>query len=221
MTRVKICGITTIDDALACAQAGADLLGLNFYPPSPRSITPEQARQITDVLRDTLGDGCPLLVGVFVNDSAAVIRAIMDVAGLDAAQLSGDEPLETLAALEGKAFKALRPHDPAEATEQARAVLTYAPPDSRLPVLLVDAYHKELYGGTGEQASLDVALAVQGLTPRLLLAGGLTPDNVAARVQAIQPWGVDVASGVENGQPGIKDQALVQAFIVSAKTREA
>jgi len=219
MTRVKICGVTTLDDALRCAEAGADLLGLNFYPPSPRYLPPERAQRLTAGLRTVLGSACPVLVGVFVNADAATIRRILDEVGLDAAQLSGDEPPDTLAALDGRAYKALRPRDGVEAVENARTFAAYAPRDERLPVLLVDAYHPQLYGGTGEQASEEIARAITAVVPRLMLAGGLTPENVAARVRAIRPWGVDVASGVERA-PGVKDIERVRAFIAAVKSAD-
>ncbi len=219
-TRIKVCGLTEADNALLCAEAGADMLGLNFYPPSPRSLTPDAARQITDVLREAFGDRCPLLVGVFVNASAGTIAAIIDRVGLDAAQLSGDESGDVLAALGGRAIKAIRPRSRAEALDHAALFLAHAPGDDRMPALVVDAYHQELYGGTGEAASVDVALAVKGLTLRLMLAGGLTPENVADRVRAIQPWGVDVASGVERGTPGVKVPARVRAFVAAVRSAE-
>jgi phosphoribosylanthranilate isomerase len=217
--RVKICGVTTLADALACAEAGADLLGLNFYPPSPRYLAPDAARTITDGLRAALAGACPVLVGVFVNETVSAVNRIMAEAGLDAAQLSGDESEQVLAGLAGRAFKGIRPRDAAEARAEAGVFAPHAPSNERLPALLVDAYHKALYGGTGEQTGLDVALAARGVVPRLLLAGGLTPDNVAARVRAIQPWGVDVASGVES-EPGIKDHDRVRAFIAAARSAE-
>lgn len=219
MTRVKICGVTTLDDALRCAEAGADLLGLNFYPPSPRYLPPERARLIAAGLRAVLGTACPALVGVFVNAEAAAIARILDEVGLDAAQLSGDEPPQTLAALDGRAFKALRPRDAATALDAARLFAAHAPRDERLPALLVDAYHPQLYGGTGETAGQDVARAALGAASRVMLAGGLTPDNVAGRVRALRPWGVDVASGVERA-PGVKDAALVRAFIAAVKSAD-
>ncbi|NLX10688.1 MAG: phosphoribosylanthranilate isomerase [Chloroflexi bacterium] len=217
MTRIKVCGITTLDDALLCAREGVDLLGLNFYPPSPRSIAPEAARVLTGALRAELGAACPLLLGVFVNEDPGAIIQIIDFVGLDGAQLSGDESAESLAALQGRAVKAIRPRSAAEAAEHAARYLPHAPADDRLPAVLVDAYHKALYGGTGEQASLEVARSVQALTPRMMLAGGLAPDNVGERVRLIQPWGVDVASGVENGQPGIKDHGLVRALVAAVR----
>jgi phosphoribosylanthranilate isomerase len=220
VTTIKICGVTTLDDALLCATAGAHILGLNFYPPSPRYVAPEKARAITDALRRALGEACPLLVGVFANASTHEIAKIIQVVGLDAAQLSGDETPDALAGLGGRGFKAIRPRSRDEALELVgRFHLDHLPGDGRLPSLLVDAYHKDLYGGTGEQASIDVALAAKEIAPRLMLAGGLTPENVAGRVRAIQPWGVDVASGVER-TPGVKEAARVRAFIAAVRALE-
>jgi phosphoribosylanthranilate isomerase len=216
MTVIKICGVTSLDDALMCVDAGADLLGLNFYPPSPRSLTPDAARLITDGLRQVLGADCPVLVGVFVNLSVSEITRIRQIAGLDAAQLSGDESESVLAGLNGRGFKAIRPRSWDEARADADAYQPHAPQDIHLPSILVDAYHKALYGGTGEQASVEVALAVKEIAPRLMLAGGLAPENVAERVRAIQPWGVDTASGVES-EPGIKDPARVRDFIAAVR----
>ncbi len=217
MTYVKICGITTLEDALACAELGADMLGFNFYRKTPRYVAPGTAGLIVDALRQNFGADCPLLVGVFVNESRESIRQIMDDAGLDLAQLSGDEPSNFLSRLDRPVIKAIRPRQLNEACDQAVQYIRHAPSDERMPSILVDAYHKELYGGTGEQASIEAALAAKALVPRLMLAGGLNPDNVAARVQAIQPWAVDVASGVENGTPGVKDREKVQAFIEAVR----
>lgn len=216
MTRVKICGVTTLDEALRCAEAGADLLGLNFYPPSPRYLPPDRAQRLVGGLRALLGTACPVLVGIFVNTSAAEITRLLDEVKLDAAQLSGDELPDVLTTLGGRAYKALRPRAIAEALDAARLFTTHAPRDGRLPALLVDAYHPQLYGGTGESTSEEVARAVLAIAPRVMLAGGLTPENVAERVRAIRPWGVDVASGVEHA-PGVKDMARVQAFIAAVR----
>ncbi|MBN1563535.1 MAG: GNAT family N-acetyltransferase [Anaerolineae bacterium] len=216
MTRVKVCGVKTLEDALLCAEAGADMLGLNFYPPSPRSLEPDAARAITDGLRAELGEQCPVLIGVFVNETTETLAEIIDIAGLDAAQLSGYETPETLASLKGRGIKAIRPQNLDEALKLAEMFLRFAPEDDRLPALLLDAYHEALYGGTGEEASIEVALALKDLTPRLMLAGGLKPDNVTNRVRAIHPWGVDVASGVES-VPGVKDRDRVIAFIQAAQ----
>jgi phosphoribosylanthranilate isomerase len=218
MTRVKICGLTTFDDALGAAQAGADLLGFNFYKKSPRYIKPEDAQPICDNLRADLGASCPLLVGVFANEVVGLISAITRKVGLNAAQLSGDESDDMLRELRGIGFKGIRPMNLAAAQDDVNYFRTQFPTNERLPSLLLDAYHPQLYGGTGEQASVEVALAVKAEVARLMLAGGLTPDNVAERVNAIRPWGVDVASGVEvDDQPGQKDLSKVTAFIQAAK----
>lgn len=218
MMRVKICGITMLDDARVCVEAGADLIGLNFYKKSPRVITLDAARELCTTLRAEFGARCPLLVGVFVNEIVSQISMTMDNVGLDFAQLSGDESVEMLRELRGVAFKAIRPRSRAEALDDARYFASGASPSERIPSLLLDAYNPALYGGTGETAAEDVALAVKGETPRLMLAGGLTPENVAARAAAIQPWGVDVASGVEGETPGRKDAAKIRAFVTAVKT---
>lgn len=217
MTQVKICGVTTIEDAVMVVESGADMIGLNFYKPSPRYLEPAVARTIVDALRYEFGSDCPLIVGVFVNATGSDIDTIIHRAGLDCAQLSGDESDEMLLELRGRAFKAIRPMNQQQALEDATYYGKVPPEDDRAPSLLLDAYHPNLYGGTGEQASVKVALAVKAQVPRLMLAGGLKPDNIAERVGAIQPWGVDVASGVESGTPGVKDAAKVQAFISRAK----
>lgn len=216
MTVVKICGVKTLDDALMCCEAGADLIGLNFYPPSPRSLDPATARLLTDALRAECGDQCPVIVGVFVNESVDSMRDVIAIAGLDAAQLSGYETPETLAALDGRGIKTIRPKDLTEAIHQAEMFAPLAPTDERLPTLLIDAYHTTLYGGTGEEADQEIARTLQDLVPRLMLAGGLKPENVGNRVRALRPWGVDVASGVER-EPGVKDPQRVQAFIAAVR----
>jgi phosphoribosylanthranilate isomerase len=214
MTRIKICGLKTLDDALAAAQFGAQLLGFNFYRQSPRYIEPEAARIICDELRYALAESCPALVGVFVNATDSDIAWAMRGAGLDFAQLSGDESDAMIAELRGRAFKAIRPPNKAMALDDVAYYRRLFPVDERVPSLLLDAYHPNLYGGTGEQASTEVALAVKEAVPRLMLAGGLTPETVGERVAAIMPWGVDVASGVEaEGQPGVKDHDRMRAFI--------
>lgn len=217
-TRVKICGVTTAGDALAAARAGADMLGLNFYPPSPRCLTLQCAREIARRLRSDLGDRCPALIGVFVNEDASRIADIFEEVGLDAAQLSGDEGPEVLRALalrQVPAFKSLRPRSAEAAQWDAQAYLL-ADREDELPSLLLDAWHADLYGGSGEQTPDDVARAVLAKVPRLMLAGGLNPENVAERVRSLQTWGVDVASGVESA-PGVKDAGKMRAFIAAAK----
>lgn len=218
MTRVKICGVTGFENALACAEAGADMLGLNFFKRSPRYIQPDEARNLCGGLRAQLGDACPVLVGVFVNDGVGTISEITNYVGLDFAQLSGDESDVVLAELRGIAYKAIRPMNQDMALDDVRYYGPYFSDDERAPSLLLDAYHPQLYGGTGEQASTEAALAVRAEVPRLMLAGGLNPENVAERVRAVQPWGVDVASGVEPPDSvGDKDIGKVRAFVAAVR----
>ncbi len=217
MTKVKICGVTTLDDALMVANAGADMIGLNFHKASPRYLSIELAREICAGLKQQLGDRCPALVGVFVNATDSDITDVKQKAGLDFIQLSGDESDRMIAELRGIAFKAIRPMNKAMALEDVNYFRAQFPTNDRIPAILVDAYHPKLYGGTGEEASIEVALAVKEAVPRMMLAGGLTPENVGERVALIQPWGVDVASGVESDQPGVKDAAKVRAFIEAAR----
>ncbi len=217
MICIKVCGITVLEDALAAHAAGADMLGLNFYPASPRAIAWPAAQTLTAALRAELSAACPLLVGVFVNESWETLTAVKMFVGLDLIQLSGDEPADLLARLGGSAVKAIRPRNIAEALRQSGEYAPHGPSDRRLPSLLLDAYHPALYGGTGEPANTRVALALRERVPRLMLAGGLTPDNVAGRVQAIRPWGVDVAGGVEGAMPGRKDAGKMRAFVQAAR----
>ena len=221
MTKVKICGIRTPENALMVANAGADLIGLNFYPKTARCIEMDAARDLARHLKSRLGENCPVLIGVFVNAAPDEIRAIVADVGLDYAQLSGDESVRTVADLAGIAFRAIRPQDAATAVMEAKGFVKVAPTSEDAPSLLVDAFNRKLYGGTGETASVEVALAVKREVPRLMLAGGLNPLNVSERVRAIRPWAVDVASGVEDGTPGIKNERKVREFIAAVRAAEA
>ena len=211
--KVKICGLTNLGDSLAAVDAGADLLGFNFYPPSPRYIDPEDCARIVRELR---ARGLRVVaVGVFVNASAADILKIMDTCRLDLAQLCGDEPRAVLAAVGPRAFKALRP---ANATALRESLANYSPRPAP-PAWLVDAHRAGQYGGTGQIAEWNLARGLARKAP-ILLAGGLNPTNVAQAVRQVQPWGVDVASGVETS-PGIKDDAKMRAFVDAVRMNEA
>ena len=204
--KVKICGITNSDDAHAAIEAGADLLGFNFYAKSPRYIAPEKARKIIAEIRSE-GRG-PLLVGVFVNAPPEEVRSILKIAQLDLAQLHGDEPVHVLERLNGRAFKALRPTSETEAEIDAEWFAPYGP---NAPVLLIDAYRKDQYGGTGHTADWSIATKMAQQYP-ILLAGGLAPENVSEAIRQVRPWGVDVASGVEMS-PGKKDVGKLKLFV--------
>ena len=226
MTHVKICGITSFEDGLFAASAGADFLGFIFFEKSPRYIAPESAGEITSRLTEHLSDsntrqvGCaefgqtPRYIGVFVNESREVVEETIRCANLDFAQLHGEETPAMLEALRGRGFKALRPTSAAEAEIEAEWYAELGP--SNGPQLLVDAYDPNAYGGTGKRADWNAAAGLGRNYPRLVLAGGLTPNNVVAAVEAVRPWAVDVSSGVEF-EPGYKDPDKVREFILSAK----
>jgi len=205
MTKVKICGIKTLDDALAAIEAGADYLGFNFYPKSPRYVEVGVCRGIMSKVRNI---GRVTCVGVFVNEAADVIHATMDTCGLNLAQLHGDETVEFMESLQEKSFKAFR-GIPAVVNGFVR---------SDAPAFLVDASVKGLYGGSGVTADWDGA-AELAKKYQLLLAGGLTPENVAEAVGRVKPWGVDVASGVESA-PGKKDPSKMKAFVQAVRDAE-
>lgn len=204
--KVKICGVTHVADAVMCAEAGADLLGLNFYPQSPRYLSRNVAADIAAAVRAMPHP--PLLVGVFVNENAKTMRSILSDCALDLAQLSGDESVKVLAAMGERGFKAIRQPDAVDDSWLGAGV--------RDKLLLLDAHVPGRYGGTARTADWDSAARLAGRC-RLLLAGGLTPENVAAAAACVRPWAVDVASGVESA-PGVKDRAKVISFVERAKS---
>lgn len=216
-TIVKICGIARIEDALAAVDAGAEMLGFNFFPKSPRYVAPEHATEMARSVRSHLPNPESVrLVGVFVNAPLAEVRRIVATATLDFAQLHGDEDMEYLKGLSGVGFRVVRPQTLHEALAGAATFAPLAPQQEDAPSLLLDAYSKAGYGGTGERTDWAWAAEVAQATPRLLLAGGITAVNVAEAIRVVRPWGVDVASGVESS-PGIKDHAQIRAFIHAAK----
>lgn len=201
MVKVKICGITTSEDALHAAACGADAVGLVFYAKSPRCVRPERAREIVAALPPFVA-----AVGLFVNEAPARIREIAGFCALDAIQLHGDEAPQECFLPPYRVIKALRVRDAASLDGL-----------DRWPVaaLLLDAWSTDSYGGTGQ--SFDWSLASRAAGRPFILAGGLTPENVAAAVRSVRPYAVDVSSGVE-AAPGRKDPAKVEAFIQAAKT---
>lgn len=209
MTRVKICGITTLTDAIAAIEEGADLLGFNFYAPSPRSISSELCRQITTILRKDYPD--ITLVGVFVNMPEEDIHSIMRICSLNLAQLHGDETPDVLASFHGKAFKAFR--GVPKKTELDKYISVT---NGLIPALLLDATVRGTYGGSGVVADWSSASGLSSYSP-MLLAGGLTPENVQTAINLVHPWGVDVASGVELS-PGRKDHAKITAFMQAVRS---
>lgn len=202
MVRVKICGITSIEDALAAVSFGADALGFIFAP-SPRRVTMEEVRAIVRRLP-------PLVtkVGVFVNESVDRVEEIQDLCGLDMVQLHGDETEEEVTRLGNGVIKAVRVRGAVPPRDDAFSSAT----------LLLDTYSPEAEGGTGR--AFDWLLAAGPARRRpIILAGGLTPENVAEAVEMVRPHAVDVASGVEC-EPGRKDHEKLARFIRRAKAVE-
>lgn len=200
MARVKVCGITNMEDALAAVEAGADLLGFNFYARSPRRVSPEEARRIVERLPEGV-EG----VGVFVNEpSPEEVERIARESGLGAVQLHGDETPEFCRGLRAlTTIKALR----VRADYSPGAAADYA-----TDAVLLDAYAPEAFGGTGHTFDWSLALRTRESVPRLFLAGGLKPDNVAEAVRLVNPYAVDVCSGVETA-PGRKSPELMRRFV--------
>jgi len=198
---IKICGVTTADDAAAAVAAGADAIGVNLWPRSKRFVDAAAARQVLAAVPPGV-----LKFGVFVNAPAAEVAARMTALGLDRAQLHGDERPADFAALAGTALvRVVRVRDASSLAE----VATW-----HADLFLYDSY-VDGYGGAGVAAPWAAIAAVPRTRP-FLLGGGLTPDNVAAAIAATRPAGVDVASGVESA-PGIKDHARVKQFIAAAR----
>ncbi len=201
MPRVKICGITNIEDARHASACGADALGFVFYPGSPRFVDPDQARRIIAELPPFI-----TTVGLFVNETPARIREMVEFCGLNTVQLHGDEEPEQCDYPPCRVIKALRLQDDMDET----AFTSY-----QVSALLLDAYVPDRFGGTGKRCDWDKAAKVAA-SHRVILAGGLSPDNVAEAVCKVHPYGVDVSSGVER-TPGQKDPEKVAMFIRMAK----
>ena len=204
MTFIKICGITNLADALAAVEAGSDALGFNFYRPSPRYIEPAAARKIIGQLPTEI-----LKVGVFVNaPTPESVKDIAREAGVDAVQLHGDEsPDYCLALGDMYVIKVLAAGNDFDFDR----VLSY-----KVSALMLDAKHEKLRGGTGHVIDWSLAKKVSGVSPRLFLAGGLSPENVAEAILAVKPYAVDACSSLEE-IPGKKNHARVREFILAAR----
>jgi phosphoribosylanthranilate isomerase len=206
MTLIKICGITNLEDAQAAVAAGADALGFNFYKPSPRYITPQAARAIIDQLPSSI-----LTVGVFVNqDSPQTAMNIANQAGIKALQLHGDES----------------PDYCRELAANTLVIKTLAVSDSFDPTLLggyhvdaimLDTRDNRFRGGTGRVFDWSIAQQVSQLVPKLYLAGGLSPENVADAINKVRPYAVDACSSLED-RPGIKNHGRMRAFVDTVRS---
>ena len=197
-TRIKICGITRIEDGLAAASSGADAIGFVFYAKSPRCVAPAQARVIADRLPPFVTS-----VGLFVDATPAEVRDVMRVARLDCLQFHGDESPDYCASFSIPFMRAAR-------VRPGQDLLQYSIDFRDAQALLLDAYIEGVPGGTGQR--FDWRLIPQSLSLPIVLSGGLDADNVSDAIAQVRPWAVDVSSGVEASK-GIKDAKKIEQFI--------
>ncbi len=202
MVRVKICGITNLEDALAAVEFGADALGFVFFKKSPRYISPAKAKAIIKKLPPFISSA-----GVFVNEDKRIIEKIADQAGIDAIQLHGDEPPKACN-LSRPAIKAIR----VKSINNLEIILKYK---DKVSAFLLDTYTPEIFGGTGQIFNWDIAIEAKQFG-RIILAGGLTPENIGQAIRRVHPYAVDVSSGVE-AEKGKKDHRKMKLFIERAK----
>lgn len=201
MVRIKICGITNIEDALAAVEYGADVIGFVFQPKSPRAVTPDAAKKIVSALPPFVAT-----VGVFVDESKQTIEKVAQHVGLNVVQLHGNEPPDACN-LSRKVIKAIRVRD-----------LTVLEPLKRYNVsaFLLDTYSPHSMGGTGQIFNWDIAVEAKKFG-RIILAGGLNSENVEDAIRWVRPYGVDVATGVESNKKGKKDHKKLKLFIEKAR----
>jgi len=205
--QIKICGLTNLEDARDCANLGADMIGLNFHPQSPRYIEPEIARQIVEMIPRSA-----YAVGIFVDVSAEEIRKTAKRAGIESVQLHGDFSPETCRKL-AREFRVIRAFS-TDGRFQPEAAGAFPDCD-----VLLDAHHVELRGGTGVTCDWSAARATLPFTRFLILSGGLNTQNVACAIAAVAPHAVDVCSGVERA-PGVKDHRMIEKFTAAVRTAE-
>ncbi|WXL24444.1 phosphoribosylanthranilate isomerase [Ectopseudomonas mendocina] len=206
VVRSKICGITRVEDALAAVQAGADAIGFVFYAKSPRAVSVQQARAIIGALPPFV-----TTVGLFVNASRCELGEILDAVPLDLLQFHGDETPAECEGYHRPYIKALRVK---AGDDIAAQVARY----NNASGILLDTFVQGVPGGTGE--AFDWSLVPEGLSKSVILAGGLTPDNVADAIAQVRPYAVDVSGGVEKGK-GIKDAEKIQAFMQAVHSVKA
>lgn len=203
MVKVKICGITNLEDALAAAEAGADALGFVFYPESPRFIEPGEVRNIISKLPVFI-----TTVGVFVDESEEMIRRIIRESGVQTLQFHGEESPLLCMRFREKVIKAVRVKD----AESINSMKMYP-----LDTFLLDTYHEKVKGGTGRTFDWKIAEKAKEYG-RIILSGGLTPSNVGEVIARVQPYGVDVSSGVEIS-PGKKDHRKIREFMKEVRRK--
>ena len=204
-TRVKICGITSVADGLAAARHGADAIGLIFYPPSPRLVTLERAREIASGMPPFVAR-----VAVFVNPAVADVEAVIHACRPDLLQFHGEEAADFCRGFGVPYLRALRVRPGVDLLESLS-------PFGDAAGWLLDAYRQELYGGTGE--AFDWNLIPPALPRPLIVSGGLDAENVSAAIRRVRPWGVDVSSGVEVAK-GVKDERRIAAFMEAVRNAD-
>ena len=205
--QIKICGVTNLADARACVDLGADMIGLNFYPRSPRYIEPDRVREIVEAIPRSVR-----AVGVFVDTTADEVRTLAKTAGIECVQLHGDVSSETCRDL-AREFRVIRAFCTG-AKFHPEDVGAFSDCDA-----LLDAAHGELRGGTGLTCDWSAARATLPFARFLILSGGLNAQNVGDAIAAVTPHAVDVCSGVES-TPGVKDHRAIEKFIADARTAE-
>ena len=205
--QIKICGITRVEDAKACTELGADMIGLNFYPQSSRYIQPQRARQIVEGIPRSIR-----AVGVFVDPAASEVRAIAKITGIECVQLHGDVPPGTCRELTCE-FRVIRAFSTGSQF-QPKDTAPFSECD-----MLLDAHHAELRGGTGLTCDWSAARATLPFTRFLILSGGLNAQNIGQAIATVAPHAVDVCTGVESA-PGVKDHRAIEKFIAAARTAE-
>ena len=216
MTKIKICGIKTIESAVAAAEAGADFIGLVFAQ-SPHQVTPTQANKIITALK--LRAKVPGIVGVFVNTPSEAVNQIAEFCSLDRVQLSGDETFEYCRGLKPATVKVMRVNRLHKAEQVCQDMSAWVKGlYGKDNIFLLDAYDPDKFGGTGNLLDWKIAAYIAEKY-RVIVAGGLTPDNVGDAIKKIKPWGVDVSSGVETG--GEKDMNKIKDFIKAAREADA
>jgi phosphoribosylanthranilate isomerase len=205
--QIKICGVTNVNDARTCAELGADMIGFNFWPQSPRYVEPKAARRIVDAMPPRI-----CAVSVFVDASTTQIRSVAELTGIRCVQLHGDTSPETCSEL-GREFRVIKAFS-TDTRFQPENAVSFPYCD-----VLVDAHHPDLRGGTGQTCDWSAARATLPFTRFLILSGGLNAQNLGDAIATVGPHAVDVCTGVETA-PGVKNHRAMEEFIAAARAAE-
>jgi phosphoribosylanthranilate isomerase len=217
MTKVKICGLRRLDDALLAAKLGADFCGLVFVPGRDRRVEVSDAARLVAGFRKAWRNPAPTLVGLFADQPAEDVRSIVKTVGLDAAQLCGNESWDYAKGIGVRVLKVHHVDGRADAQARSAARMHLEACRAHGAIAILDAYVRGLQGGTGRTFDWSVVAGLASVGD-FLLAGGLNSDNVRRAIAQVHPWGVDVSSGVETG--GVKDPVKIEAFISAARAAD-